>query len=191
MFISKLTKKAIVASLVRLMSDMPLDKITVKDIVDDCDISRNTFYYNYQDIFAVIEELFEMELSSLLGAENADASWPRCIYDVCTFLSKYKSAVYSMYNSSRRDFTEKQIRRLISECVRRAVCDVSNGLSVPKADAELVVRFYTYAAEGFIKNWIETGMKEPIDSLTGSIGRVFGKSMRHIIEDISGNFSTD
>ena len=39
------TKKAIRDSLVKLLNEKPLSKITVRDIVDDCGVNRNTFYY--------------------------------------------------------------------------------------------------------------------------------------------------
>ncbi len=51
------TKKAIIESFLRIASKKPLDKITVRDIVDDCGVNRNTFYYYFQDIYAVLEEI--------------------------------------------------------------------------------------------------------------------------------------
>ena len=41
---SQLTKKAIMESFVKLLNERALDKIKVKDIVEDCGINRNTFY---------------------------------------------------------------------------------------------------------------------------------------------------
>ena len=52
------TKKAIRESFLRLVAKKPLDKITVRDIVDDCGINRNTFYYYFQDIYAVLEDYY-------------------------------------------------------------------------------------------------------------------------------------
>ncbi|MBR7111422.1 MAG: TetR family transcriptional regulator [Clostridia bacterium] len=54
---SSSTKRAITESFIYLASKKPLEKITVRDIVDDCGINRNTFYYHFQDIFAVLEEI--------------------------------------------------------------------------------------------------------------------------------------
>ena len=54
---SSTTKQAITESFLYLASKKPLEKITVRDIVDDCGINRNTFYYHFQDIFAVLEEI--------------------------------------------------------------------------------------------------------------------------------------
>ena len=50
---TQFTSKAIEESFIRLLNERPLDKITIKDIVDDCGISRNTFYYHFQDITAL------------------------------------------------------------------------------------------------------------------------------------------
>ena len=41
---SKLTQKAIQNSFLKLLESKPIDHITIKDITDDCGISRNTFY---------------------------------------------------------------------------------------------------------------------------------------------------
>ena len=51
------TKKAIVESFLRLVGKKPIEKITVRDVVDECGINRNTFYYYFQDIYAVLERL--------------------------------------------------------------------------------------------------------------------------------------
>ena len=47
---SQLTKRAITESFMKLINQVPFDKITVKDIVEDCGVNRNTFYYHYRDI---------------------------------------------------------------------------------------------------------------------------------------------
>ncbi len=62
---SSSTKQAIIASFVRLAAKKPLEKITVRDIVDDCGINRNTFYYHFQDIFAVLEEIFHQSTAKI------------------------------------------------------------------------------------------------------------------------------
>ena len=58
---SELTKRAIQESFKKLLSNQPLDKITVKNITDDCGVNRNTFYYHYSDIYQLLEEIFLTE----------------------------------------------------------------------------------------------------------------------------------
>ena len=52
---SQFTKKAIIDAFVELISERPLSKITVKDIVTRCGVNRNTFYYYFEDIYALID----------------------------------------------------------------------------------------------------------------------------------------
>ena len=59
------TKKAIIDSFLLLIEKKPLEKITVRDLVDECGINRNTFYYYFQDIYAVLEEYCDMTAASL------------------------------------------------------------------------------------------------------------------------------
>mgnify|MGYP000490884977 CR=1 FL=1 len=47
---SNLTKRALEASLKKLLLEKPLDKITISDIADECGMNRMTFYYHFQDI---------------------------------------------------------------------------------------------------------------------------------------------
>ena len=49
------TKRALEASLKKLLLEKPLNKITVTDICEDCGISRMTFYYHFQDIYDLVE----------------------------------------------------------------------------------------------------------------------------------------
>ena len=50
------TKNAIKASFMKLLNEKPLNKISVKNIVEDCGINRNSFYYHFQDIPSLIVE---------------------------------------------------------------------------------------------------------------------------------------
>ena len=54
---SKFTKQAIMDGFIELSKQMPIDKITVKKVTDYIGITRNTFYYHYQDIYALLEEI--------------------------------------------------------------------------------------------------------------------------------------
>ena len=55
---AKFTKKAIMLSLLELLKTKSIDKVTVKDICDECEINRNTFYYYYKDIYDVLNSIF-------------------------------------------------------------------------------------------------------------------------------------
>ena len=51
------TRNAIKSPFLKLLNERPLSKITVKDIVSDCGVNRNTFYYYFEDIPKLIEDI--------------------------------------------------------------------------------------------------------------------------------------
>lgn len=53
------TKYRMAESIKGLMARMPLDKITVKDIVADCGLTRQTFYRNFKDKYDLVNWYFE------------------------------------------------------------------------------------------------------------------------------------
>ena len=61
-----MTKKLIRDSFIRLLNEKPFSKITVRDIVDDCGVNRNTFYYYYQDLPQLLESIVDEEADRLI-----------------------------------------------------------------------------------------------------------------------------
>ena len=48
--VAQTTKRALEASLKKLLLRKPLNKITISDITEDCGVNRMTFYYHFKDI---------------------------------------------------------------------------------------------------------------------------------------------
>ena len=59
----QITKRAITESFRALLAVKPLHKITVRDIVEDCGLTRNTFYYHYEDIYDLLSDVISRILS--------------------------------------------------------------------------------------------------------------------------------
>ena len=67
------TKYELADAMKRCMKTAPVEKITVKEIVEACGVTRQTFYRNFQDKYDLINWYFDKILWSLLniwGKEN-------------------------------------------------------------------------------------------------------------------------
>ena len=53
--VSQTTKRALEASLKKLLLQKPLNKITINDITEDCGVNRMTFYYHYKYIYDLVD----------------------------------------------------------------------------------------------------------------------------------------
>ena len=59
------SKKLINEALADLLTEKPLDKITVTDVVSRADINRGTFYAHYKDIPDVVDHLIQQTFSAI------------------------------------------------------------------------------------------------------------------------------
>lgn len=55
------TKKSLAESLKKTMKTKVFSKITVSEIINDCGVNRKTFYYHFEDIYALLKWMFEEE----------------------------------------------------------------------------------------------------------------------------------
>ena len=106
------TKTAIKAAFIRLLNERPLNKISVKSIVDICNISRNTFYYHYQDIPSLLEEIIIEAANTLTQQHDTALSMETCIESAYEFAKNNRRAVYHIYNSIDRNAYEDFLMRM-------------------------------------------------------------------------------
>ena len=66
-------KAAVADALLELIRRKDADKITVKDLVEVCGISRQTFYYHFKDIVDVVEWAAQQGVQRLLNSQRREA----------------------------------------------------------------------------------------------------------------------
>ena len=64
---SNITKRALSHALKTLVSQYPLNKLTIKHITVQCGINRQTFYFHFRDIYDLVEWTYAEEASSAIG----------------------------------------------------------------------------------------------------------------------------
>lgn len=182
---SQFTKKAIVASFVKLLNERPFDKIAVKDIVEDCGVNRNTFYYYYRDIYALLEDVFETEAADIIDANLTYSSWQEGLIHSTRFALENKRAIYHIYNSLNREALERYLYRVTEDMMIRFVRQQAEGLSVSEEDVRLVTLFYKHAVLGIVQEWLQNGMKEEPEPVIHRLGKLLDGNIRTIFERVS------
>ncbi|MDO4494288.1 MAG: TetR-like C-terminal domain-containing protein [Oscillospiraceae bacterium] len=154
------TKKLIFDTFIELLSQKPFDKITVKDIVETCDINRNTFYYYYSDIYDLLEEVFTNEFDELMEAHKNGGSWLEAFIKIANTAYRHKRIVYNICSSRSYDYFENYMYKSCKHIMVDFVQYAAKGMSVPDEDIEFLASFYEYAFLGIISEWFRTGMRE-------------------------------
>lgn len=180
---SNLTKQAIMQSFLRLLNQRPLDKITVRDIVEDCDLNRNTFYYHYQDVYALLREIFETEVSRVLRDNPLqEGTWQEGFIMATRFASENKRAVYHLYNSAQRDVLEGYLLRVTDKMMSAFVSRQAGDLDVAEEDLRHIVVFFKYAVLGIVYEWFQRDMRDEPERVIRRMGEIFDGAVRAALE---------
>ena len=166
-------KKIIREEFIKILNERPLNKITVKDIASACDINRNTFYYYYTDIYAILSEIFQTELQIVIDEYNDTLSWEESFIVATKFSLQNKTAIYHVYNSMQKEELEDYLFNVSGNIMSRYVEKVSDGISASSGDKKLIASFYQCALTEMVLRWIASGMKEDPDTIIRRIGRLF------------------
>ncbi len=154
------TRRAIKESFLKLLNQRPLNQITVKDIVEDCGINRNSFYYHFSDLPALVEEIMKERVSAMVEDHPTIDSVQEGAAAIVEFVMHNKRAIYHIYNSVSRDVFE---RHLMEVC-RYVVTTYLDGMleEVEEADRDAILRFHRCACFGSVIDWLNGGMKDDV-----------------------------
>ena len=181
----KFTKTAIMQSFVKLLESTPFDKITVKDIVDDCGVNRNTFYYNFEDIYALVDALLSEEVARVLEKQKNCNSWKDGLYYGAEFVLQHKRAVYHLYHSSKRDQLDRYFKRVVYDAAAEVVRREAASLAATDADIEFVAGFYGDALIGMIRRWLDSDMKGDLEAMIRKLSALLDSNVRQAILTVS------
>lgn len=182
---SAFTKKAITESFIKLLNEKPLDKITVKDIVEDCGINRNTFYYYYQDIYALLDELFLAETDRTLLDATDYSTLQQTLLAATAFVRENRRAIYHIYKSISRERLEQYLYDVSDQLLLRMVHSLTQGLEVSEGDIRLVSDFYKYALVGMVLDWLNGNMQKDADEAIRRLGVLLEGNIRSTLEKVA------
>lgn len=149
------TQKAIRDSFVKLLNERPLNQITVRDIVDDCGINRNTFYYYFQDLPQLLETIADEKAERIIQKYPTVESIEDCLNAAIGFALENRTAVMHIYHSINRDIYEQYLWRICEHTVTTYVDGILSGRAVSEQDWQLIIDNLKGLLLGFASYWLE------------------------------------
>ena len=80
--VAQTTKRALEASLKKLLLRKPLNKITINDITEDCGVNRMTFYYHFKDIYDLVDWILVEDATEALEGHQDYETWSDAFRDM-------------------------------------------------------------------------------------------------------------
>ena len=176
------TKNVIRKGFIELLEQRSLDKISVVDIAEHCGINRNTFYYYYCDIYALIREILEDEARKVLTADPPCKNWSEVVMRVTGFIRANRRAVYHLYHSSQRELLEDHYFQVAYTCMESLVRRTAGDLPVAEEDVQTISALYTATVVGMLDRWLRYGMKPDAEKYIYRVGRLTEGSLLQTLE---------
>ena len=167
---------------------MPFDKITVKSIAEECGINRNTFYYHYQDIYELLDEIFLLETKKVLEGNLNYDTWQEGFLQAASFALENRKGVYHIYNSVNRSKIESFLNNVAEKIMKDFVEKQARDMNVAEADRQLIVSFYQCALSGLVIQWLDAGMKQDPESVIRRLGDLLDGTIKHMLKRADRNF---
>lgn len=156
------TREALKSALLRLLEERPLREITVKDLVQSCGVNRNTFYYHFKDIPALLEELVADQADRIIAAQGPALSLADCLETAARFALERRQAVLHINQSAHRDLFELCLMDVCRRVVEDYAAAAIGSVPIPPEDRAVIIRFYQCECFGQVMAWLNDGMRYDI-----------------------------
>lgn len=179
---SNYTQKAIIQTFQDMLIKMPFDKITVSAIVLNCEISSNTFYYHYRDIYDLLDTWLLLVKKKYVTDTRPDMSWKDAIKELLRDMKSNSDLVYHLFNSLSRERLERYIFESVDDTFYKLVCRETSDVSIPEKELRNIAEYNSYSFVGFFLKFLWNHMKDDIDEGVEKIGRIFEGNLRWLKE---------
>ena len=183
---------AIINSFKQLLSKKSIDKITVKEICEHCDVNRQTFYNHFTDIMDIFKFIIFKELSIEIAQNRTFENWSGGFLATMNYLKKNSKMILHVYHSTywseANNYFKALSIRLLDDVVEE--CATKLGVKLEDKDQSFIVNFYRHVFIGLMIDWISEGMKEePETILKKLLIMITGNIPRAVVAFAKGEIS--
>lgn len=151
------TKMTLARSFKTLMRKKPLSRITVSEIISDCGLNRNTFYYHFEDVYALLKWTLEQETVEVLRQIDLVIDYEEAILYMLRYIEENDDILgnicHSLGYGELRRFFAADCASIMRTLIDRA--EAMQGLSLTPTFKDFLCGFFTEAMAGTLIEWVE------------------------------------
>ncbi len=160
------TQHLLVEALKEMMSEAPLDTISVNALAQRCGISRKTFYYHFQDIYDLLAQTFLDE--KIEGIQNVNNP-QELVSVIFKYYTKNREFIDATLDSAGRDLFREFINSHCYNSFLKQINKLENAKKVHVNDRKAIVRFYSAGYSNSIVFYLSNIKNKTLDGLLKSV----------------------
>ena len=165
----KYTLMVIRQSFVKLLKQKPISKITIKQICEDADINRATFYAHYLDQYDLLHQIETGIIDDInqylnnYDLKNVSKVPAQMLDKILEYIKENAEIFKLLLLSSNADIQfQQEITKIIGQ-------QHFSAMAADKEDSEYVFLFFANGSIGLIVKWLNDDMKKPVSEMTNLI----------------------
>ena len=176
-------------ALLSLLEKKPFEFITIREICEEAEVNRSTFYLHYENTRDLLKETTEYVMESFVSYFQVDAQkmisgYIDCDLQELNFIDgKYLHPYLSFIKENKRMFCAvlshpatfdfNAIFQRLFDNIFRPILD---RFQYPKEEQRYVMMFYLNGITAIITEWLKDGCQKPIEEVSSIIYKcIFGK----------------
>ena len=160
---SDATRLKLAESMKELMRTTPLDKMTVTDIVENCDVSRQSFYRLFQDKYDLVNWYFEILANQSFKRMGKECTLREGLIRKFQFIEQeqlfFQQAFSSLDSNSLIHYDYTCIYAFYKQLIEeKNHCECDEELS-------FLLEMYCHGSVSMTVEWLHQGRKQPIEMI--------------------------
>lgn len=163
------TKRILADALKNTMKSKEFSKITVTELIQDCGLNRKTFYYHFEDIYALLQWMFEEEAIEIVKKFDLLIHYEEAIRFIMNYIDEnsyfISCACFSIGREEMKRFFYADFVGVVTAVIDEAEKNMQ--LTIDPDFKIYVAKFYTEAIAGMLLDWVQEKDKSDREKVIG------------------------
>ena len=164
----KSTKNQIMNALAELLQTKRLDDITVTELVEQCGLSRQAFYYHFSDLYGVVDYGIQQLLERTLS-----------------LLRENRTLVLNVYRAYERSYVERHVRRWAMPLVEARTRLAAQRYAVTEDQVGFMSEMLTQGLASIVLSWVDRGMPSSVIQRLDDFDVLVGGALDYAMERLA------
>ncbi|RIO12682.1 TetR/AcrR family transcriptional regulator [Mammaliicoccus sciuri] len=177
------SKRAIKQAFIQLLKENNLDCITIQQISDLADVNRGTFYLNYEDKYALLDEMENEQIEKIKGfvdirkmdlsTKNSDRFIEdfanKIIKNVITHIEHNIEFYQVILNLERKSQIEEQLADIVRSNIKHLIGNKDNVFGIPE---NYYLSYVVGSMMSMIKYWVSDENRVSVEELVNYVSTI-------------------
>ena len=159
-----------------LMLDIPIDRITVSQILETAHVSRSGFYRRYKDKYDLLNSSYERILETTLFTFHTGNTWRDSISQIYKVIGEhwvfFRNAFHSKDCNSLSNYIFYRTLRLEKEVLRK------NGVDPEKPENAYRLIAYVSGGLAVTQQWVDDKAELPLEKLVDILTEIVPQAFK-------------